>query len=150
MGMPTAAKLIASVLFAALAFVAARMYAQNMPDGSGTGRLLETSALIGFLCGWSIIGSFASRPGGRVDAMATGVRTSFTMAVLVTLTFAIVEMLTRSLKGRYRDPVDAVLSMFELFLTLGRPILTPELLAVLLLGGIIGGAVAHWAGRTWR
>ena len=148
--MPTAAKLFSAITFAFVAYLAAHLYAEGMPDGRPVGWLREISALIGLICGWWIMGSFASRPNGRIEAMATGVRTSFTIVVLVLITFAIVEMLGQSMSGRYDGPMEAVLSVFELALRMGQRMVTPEIISVLLLGGLFGGAVGHWAGRNWR
>lgn len=150
MGMPTAAKLFSAIMFAAVAFLAASLYVQNLPEGRPTGVLREVSTVIGLICGWTIMGNFASRPHGRVEAMGTGIRTSFTMTLVVLFMFGFGEMLARSMKGRYDDPMEAVLAMFDLMLSFGHQMLTPEIIGVLLLGGILGGAVAHWAGRTWR
>jgi hypothetical protein len=148
--MPTAAKLVAAIMFAAVAWVAAALYARAMPEGRSAGGLREVSALIGLICGWSIMGSFASRPCGRVEAMGTGIRTSFTMAIVGLTVFSVAQMLTRSMTGRYKDPVEAVIAVFDLMLSFGQTLLTAEIMAVLMLGGVLGGAVAHFAGRTWR
>ncbi len=150
MGMPTAAKLFSAIMFAGVAYLSAHLYALNLPGGRPPGWLREMSGLIGLICGWWIMGSFASRPAGRIEAMGTGIRTAFTSALLVLIMFAFVEMLSRSMKGRYDSPTEAVLAVFDLILNLGRNMMTGEILGVLILGGILGGAVAHWAGRTWR
>lgn len=150
MGMPTAAKLFSAIMFAGVAYLAAYLYALDLPGGRPPGLLREISALIGLICGWWIMGSFASRSVGRVEAMGTGIRTAFTSALLVLIMFAFVEMLSRSMKGRYDSPMDATLAVFDLMLSLGQRMLTGEIMGVLLLGGVLGGAVAHWAGRTWR
>lgn len=148
--MPTAAKLFSAVAFALVAFVATQLYANSMPAGRTPGALREIATMIGLICGWWIMGSFASRPHGRIEAMATGVRTSFTIVVLVLITFATVEMLEQSMSGRYDGPMEAFLSIFDLALKMGNRMVTPEIISVLLLGGLFGGAVGHWAGRTWR
>ncbi len=149
MGMPTAAKLFSAIMFAGIAYLAAHLYVQGLTEGRPPGWLREISALIGLICGWTIMGSFASRPCGRVDAMGTGIRTSFTVVVAVLVVFAFVEMLGRSVKGRYDDPMQAALAVFDLMIGMGQRMVTAEILSVLLLGGILGGAVAHWVGRNW-
>lgn len=148
--MPTAAKLISALVFAGITWLVAFLYAQGLSEGRPPAGLLGGSVVIGLLCGWIIMGRFASRPCGRVEAMGTGLRTAFTSALAVLFVFALAEMLKRSMKGRYSDPMQAVLSVFDLMLTQGQEMISAEIMAVLLLGGLLGGALAHWAGRTWR
>lgn len=148
--MPTAAKLFSAIVFACVAWLAAQLYAQALPDGRPAGLLREISALVGVVCGWFIMGRFARRGRGRVESMGTGVRTSLAIVVSLVLLFAIRDMLQRSVKGRYDSPMDAVLGIFEQALILGGSVFQLEVLAVLLLGGLFGGAVAHWAAENWN
>lgn len=147
--MPTAAKLVSAIAFACIAFLAAHLYGQAMPGGRPAGVLRETSAVIGVLCGWFIMGASAPRARGRIEAMGTGIRTSFTMVVFVVLIFACVDALDRAMKGRYDSPLDAFLGVLEQALVLAPPVAAPGVLGVLLLGGLFGGALAHWAGQRW-
>lgn len=148
--MPTAAKLFSAIVFAGVAWLAAQLYAQALPDGRPAGLLREISALVGVVCGWFIMGRFARRGRGRVESMGTGVRTSLAIVASLVLLFAIRDMLQRSVKGRYDSPMDAVLGIFEQALILGGTVFQLEVLAVLLLGGLFGGAVAHWAAENWN
>ncbi|MFN4128922.1 MAG: TrgA family protein [Paracoccaceae bacterium] len=147
--MPTAAKLFAAIAFALVAVIAAQLYALSMPEGRPTGMLYAVSVGVGLLCGWRVMGPAAKRARGRVDAMGSGFRTSVTIVVLVVLIFACADMLDRAMKGRYKTPLDAVLGVFEQALALAPPLAQPDLIGVLLLGGLLGGAVAHWAGQRW-
>ncbi|TGD63263.1 TrgA family protein [Tabrizicola sp. WMC-M-20] len=148
--MPTAAKLFAAIAFALVAAVAAHFYALDLPEGRSAGLLREVSALVGAACGWVIMGRAAHRSRSRVDAMGTGIRTSLTIVVVVMVIFAIVDVLGRAMKGRYKTPLDAILGVFEQAMVLAPPLAQPDTLGVLLLGGLIGGAVAHWAGQRWN
>lgn len=147
--MPTAAKLVAAIAFAFVAFLAAYVYVLALPTGQTGGVLREVSAAVGLICGWVIMGPAAKRARGRIDAMGSGIRTSLTAVLLVVLIFACADMLDRAMKGRYKTPLDAVLGVFERALILVPPLAQPDILAVLLLGGLFGGAMAHWAGQRW-
>ena len=147
--MPTAAKLVAGLVFGFVAFLAAHFYALSLPGGASSGVLRQVSAVVGVLCGWFVMGPFAKRARGPVDAMGAGVRTSLTMLIFVLLIFAIVDMMDRAFKGRFKTPLDAILSIFEQSMRLIVPVAQPGILGVLLLGGLAGGAMAHWAGRRW-
>ncbi|MDP4033815.1 MAG: TrgA family protein [Pseudorhodobacter sp.] len=148
--MPTAAKLVAAIAFALIAYLAAHFYALAMPEGRPSGVLREVSAVVGVLCGWFVMGPFAPRARNRVDSMGAGIRTSLTIVVVVVLIFACADMLDRAMKGRYKTPLDAMLGIFEQALGLVPPLAQPDILGVLLLGGLVGGALAHWAGQKWN
>lgn len=148
--MPTAAKLVAALILAAVAWIAADQYAPLLPDGRPAGVLREVSAIIGIICGWMILGGFLMKPRGRIEAMGTGVRTSLTIAFLVLVIFSVWDMLYRSTQGRYDGPMEAFLDVFGRAVVLGRPMFNPEVVSVLLLGGLFAGAMAHWAGSKWK
>ena len=148
--MPTAAKLFSAIVFAGVAWLAALVYAQALPDGRPAGLIKEISALVGVFCGWFVMGRFARRGRGRIESMGTGVRTSLSIVLALVLLFAIREMLQRSVEGRYKTPMDALLGIFEQALILGNSVLQVEVISVLLLGGLFGGAVAHWAAENWN
>lgn len=147
--MPTAAKLVAALAFAFVAALAAHVYWRGLPDGTPAGLMREICGLIGLVCGWWIMGPMAQRARGRIEAMGTGIRTSLTIAPAAVFLLSTVEMLERAMKGRYKTPLDAALGVFERALVLGRPVFQPDVLGVLLLGGLLGGALSYWAGRRW-
>lgn len=148
--MPTAAKLFSAIVFAGVAWLAALLYSQTMPDGRPAGLIKEISALVGVFCGWFVMGRFARRGRGRIESMGAGVRTSLAIVVALVLLFAVREMLQRSVDGRYDTPMDALLGVFERALVLGNSVIQLEVISVLLLGGLFGGAVAHWAAENWN
>lgn len=148
--MPTAAKLVAAIVFAAVAFLAADQYAPLIPDGRPAGALREVAALIGLICGWFVMGDFLKKPHGMVESMGTGLRCSVTIAFTLLVMYSVWEMLMRSIDGRYRGVQDAILDVFARLLALGTPIFTPGVLGVLVLGGLFGGAAAQVAASRWK
>jgi hypothetical protein len=146
--MPTAAKLVAAIVFAALGFMAAELFKPAMPEGTQFGLFSPICAGIGLLCGWIVMGPLAGF--GTGAAMGSGVRTAATIAFWALLGFSIYEMVLRSMKLRYDGPMEAVLAVFDLMLERGRLMLMPELLGLLLVGGLLGGVVVEWAARRWR
>lgn len=145
--MPTAAKLIAAVVFAMLGFVAAATFVPHMPEGSQIGLFRELTAVIGFIIGWFVMGGLVGS--GYGEAAGSGLRTSVTITFFTLLFFSIYLMVKQSFKMVYDGPMDAVLGVFEFMLKYGQMMLVPDVLAVLALGGILGGLVAEWAGRRW-
>jgi hypothetical protein len=148
--MPTAAKLAAAIAFALIGLLIAEFYLRALPEGAVMPWIRLVTVLVGIICGWRILGPLAGRRQGRVDAMGTGIRVALTIVFWVLVIYAIREMLNRSTKGIYKSPLDALLGGFELWLKFAQPLLAPEVIASILLGGIIGGAVAHWAGQRWN
>lgn len=145
--MPTAAKLIAAVAFGVLGVLLALVYIPGLPEGSQIGWLRETSAVIGLLCGWFVMGRLTGRR--YAESMSTGVRTSVTVVFWVLLVFSIYVMVQRSTKMLYDGPMEAVLAVFDLMLGYGRLMLNTEFISTILVGGLIGGAVSEYAGRRW-
>jgi hypothetical protein len=54
--MPTAPKLFSAVFFALVAALAAHVFIPVLPEGTQTKMFRELSAVIGFFCGWFIMG----------------------------------------------------------------------------------------------
>lgn len=143
--MPTAAKLVSAVVFAALAYLVADLYAAAMPGNPLVGFLREGCALIGLLCGWLVMGRLVGR--GMVAGAGSGFRTSATILFWCLLAFSVLEMVKNSTKKIYDGPMEAVLAIFEIMMKYGRMALTPEVLGTLAVGGILGGMLAEWVGR---
>ncbi|PJF10520.1 TrgA family protein [Pseudorhodobacter sp. MZDSW-24AT] len=147
--MPTAAKLVAAFAFALVSAIAVHVYAQSLSEAQPLETLYLVSIAVGVLCGWRIMGGAAKRARGGVEAMATGVRTTLTIVVSVVLIFACADMLDRAMRGRYKTPLDAFLGVFEQALALLPSLARPDLVGVLLLGGLVSGAITYAAGRRW-
>lgn len=145
--MPTAAKLIAAVCFAAVGWFAAHLYVPALPEGTQTGFIREIAAFIGLICGWRILGRLAGR--GYGESMGLGLRTSVTIVFWVLVFASIYEMVKRSTKLRYDGPMEAVLGAFDIALGYGQMLANPQMLAVLVLGGIVAGYAAEFAARHW-
>jgi hypothetical protein len=145
--MPTAAKLVASVLFALLSFFIADLYAQGITDGTRTTYLLPGCTAIGLICGWRVMGRLVGK--GMGDALGSGIRTALTIVFFSLLLFSIYEMVVTSTKGLYDGPMEAVLAIFDIMLKYGRGLVTPELIGTILVGGGLAGMATEWADRRW-
>lgn len=145
--MPTMTKLTAAVLFAAVAYLAAEAFKPGMPEGTQWGQFLPISAAIGLLCGWFVMGKLSGQ-GYRASA-GYGVRTSVTLAVWALFIFSIVLMVRKAFRKRYDGPMEAVVDIFALMLEHGQIALTMPVLAVLGIGGVLGGLLSEWARRRW-
>ena len=59
-------------------------------------------------------------------------------------------MLQLSVRMRYDGPMEAILDVFQRMLDRAPPILTPPVLAAILIGGGIAGMLTENASRRWR
>ncbi len=154
--MPTAARAVAAVAFAGVAFMAAEVYKPGLTPDTQWGRFSTICAGIGVICGWMIAG--ARRRTGWLPAGATGMRTAVTIVFWALLLFSLREMVLRSMKRLYDGVTEAVVGTFNIMLVYGEAIwrtygtgeLRYETLIVLLAGGFLAGVLTEWAGRQWN
>ncbi|MBD3765107.1 MAG: TrgA family protein [Rhodobacterales bacterium] len=145
--MPTAAKLVAAIVFALVGWLAADAVARGLSQGTYTGLLREITAVIGLGVGWVVMGPLTGR--GYGPAVGTGLRCSATVVFWALLAFASYEMLLRSTRARYDGPMEAVLAVIDLVIDRGQMVLAVPPLAVLVIGGALGGVLAEAAARRW-
>lgn len=145
--MPTISKLIAAVFFTGVAFFAAEAFKIGMPEGTQYGQFTLLCAVIGFICGWRVMGNLVGN--GYRQSAGSGVRTSTTFVAWALLISCVVLMIRKAFKKRYDTPMEAIVDVFSLALENGARIFTAEVLSVLLLGGLLGGLFAEWAKKRW-
>lgn len=145
--MPTAAKLVAAIMFAVVSWFAAEVFKGALPEGMSAGLLSPVMAAFGAGSGWLVMGPLAGR--GYGAAAGSAFRTSFTIVFLGVLLFALYEMIRRSTNLRYDGPVEAIQGMMELMWEYGAMLMRPDVLAVMFGGGIVAGYVTEWAARRW-
>lgn len=149
--MPTAARLVAFALFAALGFAMAEIFKTAMTaatERTEYGLLSPVCAAVGGLCGWVVMGPLAGR--GAQAAWGYGVRTAVTTVGWCLLLFSLYEMIVRSTRGRYGgSPMEALMGAVELILEYGRLMLTPEFAGAVIVGGAVAGLVVEWSSRRW-
>lgn len=146
--MPTAAKLVSAVFFAAVGFLAAQAFVPLLPAGTQIGFFREICAGLGLIVGWVVMGGLVGK--GYVEAAGFGIRSSVTILFWATLGFSIYEMILRSTHMMYDGPMQAILGVFDLMIYYGKMMGDAGFIGTLMIGGILGGVAAEWAGRRWR
>ncbi|NJM84543.1 MAG: TrgA family protein [Tabrizicola sp.] len=146
--MPTAAKLMSAVVFAIVGWIAANYHVPALGEDAEVGLFREMVGFIGLIVGWRVMGPSVGK--GYAEATGSGLKTSIVLVFFALLLFSIYEMVKESTKMRYDGPMDAVLDVFNLMLINGREMLTPGVIATLVIGGMIGGWIAENASRRWR
>ena len=135
--MPTAGKATAAVLFAALSWVVALVLVPLLPPGTSGGAIGSVAALFGALLGWRIVGARAG--GGLAAAAGLGLTAAAGIVFWSLFFWSGRQMLIRSIRRRYDDPVDALTDMAALMLDYGAILLNAPVLAVLTVGGVLAG-----------
>lgn len=150
--MLTAPKVIAAMLFAALGWYASQLIILHFLvefEGRGVGRLAEINAFFCAIVGWRIAGPRAGD--GWNAALSYGLTTAVAMTIVSLFFQSFGEMIRKSLDRDYGDsPVEALVDVFQLMIKFGQVIVKPDVLAVLLGGGLVLGLVVEWCGRRWR
>lgn len=147
--MPTAAKLFAAIAFTLVGFFTAEVLKPSFPEGFGFGYFSMVCGALGLLAGWRVMGPSAAA--STVRAASTGVKTSFVLTMWALAVFSIRQMLIESTQGRYDGAFDAIHGTFEIMLDFARLLMTSiPALAVLVVGGMLGGMFASWAAVRWR
>lgn len=146
--MPTAAKLVAALCFAFLAWVVCIVVEGVLPETERVGNLYPVSIVSGALAGWFISG--AAKRAKYHEAASTGLRTAASAIIVALLTFSVATMLQIAMRGRYRGPMEALLDIVHQFLGFGTVLLSAPVIVALLVGGAIAGMVTEYAGRRWR
>ncbi|WP_224824653.1 TrgA family protein [Cognatishimia sp. MH4019] len=143
--MPTFARLVAAVLFAALAWWVSQLIVPLMPNERPMGYFAIINAAVGLVMGWRIQGA---RAGNGYNA-AIGISLTTVAAVvfwglLLNSTIVMVEL---SLRKSYDGAVEAVVGVVDLMATHGKIMLDPTVIGTLLVGGLAIGMVTEWASR---
>lgn len=145
--MPTAARLTAAVLLAALGWFVAGLIVPYLTEGRQVTYFAYTAAGVGALVGWF----FAGRKFDRAAGTAGGI--GFASASLLvfwtgTLT-SLYEMVQRSTRLAYDGPVEALQGMVEIFIKDIRDAAQVDVIIALLIGGMAVGTITNWVARRY-
>lgn len=145
--MPTAPKLIAGILFAALAWFVTDLFKPQLPAGTQMGWLSPVNAGVGFLMGWRIVGA---RAGGTLKA-ALGYALTTAAAIVFWCLFiwAAYLMVVQSTRMRYQGPIDALQDMGMMMVQYGQLLARPDILGSLLVGALVFGWITEEVARRY-
>lgn len=146
--MPDAARLVAALSLAIIAFIVSGQIIPLMPEGLDFGWFTYVNIGIGLICGWIIMGKRAGRgiTAGLNNGL-TGVVAMVFWGLFVQGTYEMVEL---SLRNRYRGPFDAIMAIFEIALEYAQIMFVPNIIITLLIGAVLAGLATEYAWRTWR
>lgn len=145
--MPTAGRFVGAILFGLIAWSISELFKPLLPDGTNFGSFSEYNSVIGIVVGWVMLGLRAHPH--RNASIGAGLTTAVSVLFWGLLIHAVIEMLKLSLRKRYDGAGEAVIAVFQLMAKYAVMMLTPEILIVLLGGGMLAGAISGWAERRW-
>lgn len=146
--MPTAAKLAAAILFAALAWWASVLTKPLFPEGTELGWFPLYNALIGAFIGWRVAGARARTT--WPNAVAYGLTTAAEMVAVALLLYSTLRMIRQSFGMVYEGPIEALADVARIMVENLRFVVAPEILVTLVVGGILAGLATEWVGRNYR
>lgn len=145
--MPTAAKLIGAVLFAALAWIVSEQVKDVMGRSAGLDLMSPGNALLGAIMGWRVTGARAGD--GYAPAAGYGVTTVFAITFWAILVWSSYLMFNLAVRGRYGGPGDALSGLGDIMLDHTTLITNPTVLGTAVLGGIACGLVTEYFSHRW-
>ena len=146
--MPDAARLVAALSLALLAFIVSGQIMPLMPEGMDFGYFTWVNVGIGVLAGWVVMGKRAGR--GTTSAINNGLTGMVVLLFWGIFVQGAYEMWRQALRNRYDGPFEAIGAIFRFGLKEGVVLLAPHIIATLLIGGVLAGLATEYAWRRWR
>ena len=145
--MPTGAKLVGALSFAALGFGTAVLFLPHIPEGQRGQFFAPSCAALGLVMGWTVMGRLV---GGDYKAAArAGITTSLWLFVWSILVFSLRLMLMRSYGQWYKTPIEALTGLYGIGLDYAALAMRIEVLGPLVVGGMLAGALTEFSSRRW-
>ena len=145
--MPTAARLVAALSLAALAWMVSGRLMAILPEHTAFGAFVYVNIIVGLLAGWFVVGKRVGS--GWADAVGAGLTGVGAMVFWALFLQAANEMLRLALLRRFDGPVEALVAVFQKGLEFGEFLLDPQVLGLLVIGGVVTGLLAEKAERAW-
>ena len=146
--MPTAARLVAAICLAIVAFIVSGMVMPLMPESTDFGYFVPLNIIIGLLAGWIVMGRRVGR--GTTAAINNGLTGVFVMMLWGIGVQACNEMVRLAMKNRYDNAMEAIVAIFQIGAEFGLMIATVPIGLLLLVGAVVSGLVTEYAGNRWR
>ena len=146
--MPNAARLVAALSLALIAFIVSGLVMPLMPEGMDFGYFTWVNVGLGVLCGWIIMGKRAGR--GITPAINNGVTGVLSLLFWRLFVQGAYEMFRQAMRNRFDGPFEALGAIFTIGFDYGLTIMVPSIIWTLLVGGVLAGLATEYAWRQWR
>jgi hypothetical protein len=145
--MPTAPKLIAALLFGALAFFVSDLVKPLLPEGTQFGLFSPVNSAIGALMGWRISGA---RAGVSMRAsLGLGLTTAIITVFWCLFVWSGYLMVEASTRLRYDGPMEALQDMGAMMVNYARTMATGPVLGSLFVGSLFFGWLTEQVARRY-
>lgn len=145
--MPTASKLIAALLFGALAFFVSDLVKPLLPEGTQFGIFSPLNAAVGALMGWRISGT---RAGLSMRAsLGYGLTTALITVFWCLFIWSGYLMVESSMRLRYSGPVAALQDMGMMMIEFARMMATGPIIGSLVVGALFFGWLTEQVARRY-
>lgn len=146
--MPTMAKLFGAASVAVLGYLVADKVGGHLPEEAQQVALRPLSAFFGLIVGWRFLGRRSGH--GFKSAVGLGITSSIALLLICLTYFSGYEMIRRAMRLAYGgDPFAAIKDMVQIALESTEFIGHPDVIAYLLVGGILAGVLVDFVARRW-
>lgn len=146
--MPDAARLVAATCMALIAFIISGQVMPLMPEGTDFGYFTYVNIGLGLLCGWIVMGKRAGR--GLVPAINNGLTGVAALLFWGLFVQGVYEMVRLAMRNRYGGPFEALAAIFEIGAEYAWMIAVPNIIATVLIGGVLAGLATEQAWQRWK
>lgn len=146
--MPTAAKLVASILLAISGFIVLIVVVNVYPDAARRSVGMTSAAiLVGVLTGWRGLGKKISEDEG--SGMVSGLKAGITMFIWVLFLFALESMIAGIKDNLYYQPMTALLVIPAGMIKYGQMALNVPIVGTMVVLAAIVGRITKTADTRW-
>ena len=146
--MPTAARLMAAVCLAILAYVLSSLVVPLMPESTDFGYFFPVNCVLGLCVGWFVMGKRGGR--GITAGINNGLTGVFVLLLWGVGVQAINEMVRLAMINRYDNAFEAIVAVFQLGAGYAYLIATVEMGIAAVVGGVIAGLLTEYADTHWK
>ncbi|MXQ07350.1 TrgA family protein [Alphaproteobacteria bacterium GH1-50] len=147
--MPTGGKLVAAIVFGALAYFISDLIKPLLVDTHGTELdwFSRWNGLIGVLMGWQIIGKTAGK--SYRTAFGMGLTTLAATVFWCLVLWSAWEMIQKSMRRSYGGAVEAVQDMTQIFVEYAVFAARQEIIIAAVIGALFCAWVTEFFGKRW-
>lgn len=145
--MPTFGKLVAALVFAALAYFITDLVKPLLPEGTQVGWFSPLNAIVGLVMGWTIMGNGAGKT--YKQSFGFGMTTLAATVFWCLVIWSGYEMLRRSSRLYYEGPVEALQDMAQQFFDYAKLAAVDEVVIPAIVGAIFVSWVTEFFARRY-
>lgn len=146
--MPTAARLMAAICLAVVAYFISEMVKPLMPESTDFGYFVPLNVVLGLCVGWIVMGRRAGR--GTTAAINNGLTGVFVLMLWGVGLQAINEMIRLAMRNRYDGPFEAIVAVFQIGAEYAVIIATVPIGIALVISAVVSGLLTEFADSRWR